>query len=137
MNIFLLLIFISYMDIPQIPVDKRRSRHAATQRSCVRRRNTARFVVKNVENKVLNPYEPYWDKEDPNGNNYYKRVVKPFSNKVSHKWDTFYFKTRSIIDNGRVHAGDKHRKGKRPYNKENIDKIREHQMILDYIQYGE
>ena len=132
MNIFIILLIL-YYEIPSFPYDARAARRAATARACERRRNTARFAIKSLNGKSIR-YTPYWDEEDKNGDNYYKRVVKPYRGKTSHKWDTFYFKTRSIIDTGRVHAGDKKRKGKRPYRKESVDKIRAEQAWKDYLE---
>lgn len=53
------------------------------------------------------------------------------------RWETHYFKTRSIIDTGRVHAGDKHRKGKRAYKNQHCENVRYRQLMADYAEYEE
>ena len=127
MNIFVIILYLmEYYPEP----DARAIRRAATQRHCIRRRNTARVAIKTNVDKIVHPYVPSFDVEGEVS--YYKRITKPCKNKVSNKWDTFYFKKRCIIDNGRVHAGDKKRKGKRPYKKEPLDKIRFKQEMKYY-----
>lgn len=124
MNIVLAIILLGLLDeLPEVPAAGRYVRRAITEQACIRRRNTAMVALGDglEEGKIKIRSLPRFDKSD---NTRWK---------VSHRWDTYYFKGRSIIDNGRVHAGDKRRKGKRPYGKEPLDKIRFKQAMEDYL----
>lgn len=119
--IFLLALF---FDFETVAINTRAARRDRCERACVRRRNTAMAAIGDglEEGKIKVRYLPDFDKEDKT------------RWKVSHRWDTFYFKERSPIDNGRIHAGDRHRKGKRPYGGEPVDKIRIRQALQDYYE---
>lgn len=135
MNIVTIIIVLSLLEeLPELPEYSRANHRTATERACIRRRNTARAAIGDYleEGKIIgDPYEPDFD--IVGSTNIYGRTTKQWRGKVSHKWDTFYFKTRSYIDTGRVHNGDKKRKGKRPYSEEKLDKIRFQQALEDYL----
>lgn len=127
MNIMTIIILLVLIDeLPELSESARQNRRAETEQHCIRRRNVARAVIcDGITGHSRRAYTPDWDEEEET------------SWKVSHRWDTFYFKTRSFIDTGRVHNGDAHCKGKRAHKGQHATKLRARQLMADYEQYGE
>lgn len=140
MNIFVIIVLLSLQDIPELPAAKRADRRAARSKAIAHNRR--------VYNDIIGP--GIWFDEPEHDEAHYRvhcpeeeglyvsyKGAQKHSKSQQSRWETHYFKTRSIIDTGRVHAGDKHRKGKRAYRGEHVDKTRARQLWVDYVQYGE
>ena len=130
MNIILYLMIMALLDVPAVP-DKPRA---------ARRANRAKAIAHNarVYHNIIG-YGIWFEEPDKNGKFRYWASGQEHTTNQQGRWETNYFKTRSYIDTGRVHAGDKHRKGKREYKNEIIDKMRFSNALTDYYNdlYGE
>ena len=143
MNIFVLIIILSLSDIPSLPSYARADRRANKSKAIARKRRVGRSAI-GADLWFDTPNQTFDHTWCPHSeaDGYYTHGAewKPsqkHSNSQQNRWDTFEWKQRSSMYNGRVHAGDKHRKGKRAYRGEHADKTRARQLWFDYIEYGE
>lgn len=142
MNIFLMAILLCLFDDAAVLPTGRGARKASRTRAIAHNRRIYNYIV-GGEIWFDQPWhdEAHFRIHHPEWEGLY--VPYPYKEGYAHtkpqqgRWETHYFKTRSIIDTGRIHAGDKHRKGKRAYKNQHCDKVRYRQLMADYAEYGE
>ena len=129
MNIVTIIILLSLLDeIPILPMHTRANR----------RFNRTKAIVHNakVYHDIIG-YGIWFEEADETGKFRRWASGQEHTTNQTGRWETNYLKTRSFIDTGRAHSGDKKRKGRRAYNGEHVDKLRFHQLLADYEEYGE
>lgn len=142
MNIFVFFVLLSFLDAPTFDPDARAVRRFNKAKAIARKRRVGRSAIgatlwfDEPEQTFAHTWCPH---PEVDGLYIHGAEWKPrqkHSNSQQNRWDTFEWKQRSYIYNGRVHVGDRNRKGKRLYAGEKIDKIRFNEALKDYY-YGE
>jgi len=140
MNIFTIIVLLALAELPELPAYARADRRANTAKAIARKRRVGRSAIGaelwfDVPNQThVHTWMPHPEYDDLYTHGPGKKPSQVHSKSQQNRWDTFEWKTRSYMDNGRVHAGDKKRKGKREYATERIDKIRFQQLLEDYYK---
>ena len=140
MNIFTIILLLSLVELPELPEYTRANRRANTAKAITRKRNVGRSAIGFVPwfDEVNETFAHTWMPR-PEYDGVYthgpgRKPSQVHTKAQQNRWDTFTWKTRCYMDNGRVHAGDHKRKGKREYATERIDKIRFQQLMEDYFE---
>ena len=126
MNIFFVLFVLSFIEeeAPVLPSKPRADRRAARASAIAHNRRVYHDIIGSG----------IWF-EKPKADGIYRRYASGqyHHNAQQGRWETNYLKTRSITDTGRIHAGDKKRKGKRSYCKQELDELRYKEALKDYL----